>query len=114
MRSSWKTPFFNLRVTLRLAKTAPLGRDFTLLMSHRRQLVDSDMTSRFFAIPDGRSLVKLGIHPRMVGHRLGDFVRTRRRCHHNRKKRSKALEKRRKDEAKKAAAAKNAAGGAKR
>lgn len=71
------------------------------------------MTSRFFAIPDGRQLVKLGIHPRMVGHRLGDFVRTRRRCQHNRKKRSKALEKRRKEEAKKLAAAK-AATGAKR
>ncbi len=79
-----------------------------MLMSHRRQLVDGDMTSRFFAIPNGRGLIKLGIHPRMVGHRLGEFVRTRQRCHHNRKKRSKALEKRRKDAAKKAASAKAA------
>ena len=83
-------------------------------MSHRRQLVDSNMTSRFFAIPNGRKMVKLGIHPRMVGHRLGEFVRTRSRCQHNRKKRSKALEKRRKEDAKKQAAAKNAAGSAKR
>jgi hypothetical protein len=81
-------------------------------MSHRRQLVDSDMTSRFFAIPDGRGLMKLGIHPHMVGHRLGEFVRTRLRCRHNRKKRSKALEKRRKEEAKKAGAAKTAAAAA--
>lgn len=110
MRSSWKTPFFNPRVTARLEKAAPLGRDFTLLMSHRRQLVDSDMTSRFFAIPNGRGLVKLGIKPRMVGHRLGEFVRTRVHCRHNRKKRRKELEKRRKEASKKLAAA--AKGGA--
>lgn len=80
-------------------------------MSHRRQLVNIDMASRFFAIPNGRELVKLGVYPAMVGHRLGEFVRTRGHCQHNRKKRGKALEKRRKDEAKKQATAKNAAKG---
>jgi len=45
--------------------------------------------------------VKLGIHPDMVGHRIGEFVPTRRVIRHHRKLRLKALEKRQKLEAKK-------------
>ena len=101
MRSFWKNPHFNAKVCSQLHATAYLGRKRTLVLRHRRLIIDSSMATRFFAVPNGRGRIKLGIHPEMVGHRLGEFVRTRRRVQHYRKKRQKALEKRRKEEAKK-------------
>lgn len=72
-------------------------------MKHRLFIIDKSMISRFFLIPSGRKRgVKLGIHPLMVGHRMGEFIRTKRKVHHYRKKRQKALEKRQKEERKKA------------
>lgn len=59
------------------------------------------MAACFFTIHDGRALVRLGIHPDMVGHCIGEFVRTRKKTRHHRKKRQKTLEKRRKEEVKK-------------
>jgi hypothetical protein len=70
------------------------------------------MVSRFFSVPDGRGWRRLGVGPLLVGHRLGEFVKTRAKVRHYRKKRAKAQEKLRK-EASKAAKAKATGGGAK-
>lgn len=104
MRSYWKHPFFLLTLNAQLRRTAHLGRRRTLRLRHRRLLVDSSMVSRFVAIPNGRGWQRLGIGPLLVGHRLGEFARTRSRVRHYKRKRAKALEKRQKEEAKAAKA----------
>jgi ribosomal protein S19 len=112
MRSSWKHPFFLLTLNSQLKRTAHLGRRRSLRLRHRRLLVDSSMVSRFFSVPDGRGWRRLGVGPLLVGHRLGEFVRTRAKVRHYKKKRAKAQEKQRK-EASKAAKAKATDSGAK-
>lgn len=111
MRSSWKNPFFLLNIHRQLRRTAHLGRRRTLRLRHRRLVLDSSMVSRFFAVPTGRGHRRLGVGPLLVGHRLGEFARSRMPVRHYRRKRQKALEKRRKEEAK-SAKAKAADGGA--
>lgn len=101
MRSAWKPPFFNPSLTGLIEAKARLGRDRLLRLRHRRIIIDSSMVACFFAVPGGPNRVKLGIHPDMVGHRIGEFVTTRRGIRHQRKLRLKALEKRQKLEAKK-------------
>ena len=106
MRSFWKVPFFNQRVHRQLRRTAALGRNRTLILRHRRLIVDSFMAKRFISVPNGRTQVRFGIHPHMVGHRLGEFVYTRTKVRHFRKKRQKAREKKMKEDAKKKGATK--------
>jgi ribosomal protein S19 len=106
MRSFWKVPFFSYRVRKRLRRTASLGRNSTLVLRHRRFIVDRFMAKRFVSVHNGRTHVRFGVAPDMVGHRLGEFVRTRTKVRHFRKKRQKAREKRRKEEAKKSGSSK--------
>jgi ribosomal protein S19 len=101
MRSAWKAPHYNPKLCNLIEAKARLGRNRILRLSHRRVIIDSSMVACFFAVPNGMGRVRLGIHPDMVGHCIGEFIRTRRRTRHYRKKRQKNLEKRRKDDAKK-------------
>jgi ribosomal protein S19 len=101
MRSAWKAPFFNPKLLALIESKARLGRDRVIRLPHRRVVIDSSMATCFFSLHTGREFEKLGIHPDMVGHCIGEFVPTRQRTRHHRKKRQKAAEKRRKDEAKK-------------
>lgn len=64
------------------------------------------MVRRFVSVPNGRTSLRFGIGPQLVGYRFGELVRTRRKVHHFRKKRQKAQEKRHKEEAKKSGSAK--------
>ena len=64
------------------------------------------MAKRFVSVHNGRTHVRFGVHPQMVGHRLGEFVYTRTKVRHFRKKRQKARDKRRKEEAKKSGSSK--------
>ncbi len=79
-----------------------LGRHRVLKLPHRHTIIDSFMVSCFFVVPNGKYKIRIGVQPEMVGHRFGEFVRTRRKTQHYRKKRQKAMEKRKKEEAKKA------------
>lgn len=103
MRSSWKVPFFNDALAFRLKKSVNSAtRETALKIKHRIWWIDSSMVSRFFGVFNGKHFKKLSIEPQMVGHRMGEFVTTKRMVHHYRKKRQKALEKKKKEELKKA------------
>ena len=82
MRSFWKVPFFSYRVRKRLRRTAHLGRKGTLVLRHRRFIVDSFMAKRFVSVHNGRTHVRFGIHPRMVGHRHAAWGPFRSRYRH--------------------------------
>lgn len=71
------------------------------MVKNKAFVVYKPMVKRFFVFGNGRHFYKLGVQYRMVGHRLGEFARTREKTKHNRRKREKALAKKRKEEDKK-------------
>lgn len=82
-RSIYKPDYISKDILKKLSKK-PLtilenDETFTIKTRDRNTVINSDMLGVAFEVYNGRSLSKLSIsHPEMIGHRLGEFVFTKR------------------------------------
>ena len=56
---------------------------------HRRVVIVPSMVDKIYQISNGKELIKVTVKKEMVGHRFGEFVRTRYRGVHKVKKKRK-------------------------
>ena len=81
-RSIYKPDYISKDILKKLSKKNLnlLENDtFTIKTRDRNTVINSDMLGVAFEVYNGRSLSKLSIsHPEMIGHRLGEFIFTKR------------------------------------
>jgi len=106
MRSIWKGPFFNYNILAYQDPLDPARQHIPLKLAKKNGYIYEPMVHRSFLVYNGRRYNRMTIEFNMLGHRLGEFLRTRTRVVHLARKRKKELEKRRKEETKKTGASK--------
>jgi len=81
-RSIYKPDYISKDILKKLSKknlNLLENETFTIKTRDRNTVINSDMLGVAFEVYNGRSLSKLSIsHPEMIGHRLGEFIFTKR------------------------------------
>ena len=99
-RSSWKIPYFNVKYFNKSNKIEKKKKN-VVKVQNRNIKIYKPMIGKSLIVYNGSSHKKMTLWSGVIGHRLGEFLWTRKAVFHTRKKRMKALEKKNKEEQKK-------------
>lgn len=89
MRSYWKGPYFNTKLTSRLVKTETYPRKPILYTRDRSSTILDSYVGRTVAVYNGLRYYFIKIKPEHIGSKLGEFAYTRKTASYKKKRNKK-------------------------
>ncbi|MFP3038190.1 MAG: ribosomal protein S19 family protein [Candidatus Hodgkinia cicadicola] len=75
-RSAWKPPYVSLSIQKKLSA------GFLIRTWSRRTSILPEFVNKAFEVHNGKRFIRVKITDEMIGHKLGEFVATRKPCPH--------------------------------
>ena len=86
-RVKWKAPYIEPSLLVQINNDSTLKKEIQTVS--RKSVIVPQFIGITFQVHNGRTFSKLKITEDMIGHKLGEFVKTRLRTKHKTKKKSK-------------------------
>jgi small subunit ribosomal protein S19 len=83
-RSIWKGPFINVSLIKKVSLSKP-----TIETRARNCVLLPQFVGKSISVYNGKKFIRILVTEDMIGHKLGEFVKTRLRTKHKTKKKSK-------------------------